>query len=170
MNYLLTFLIVAIISVTALKNVRWAACVTVLSLVLMPRYLVVPLGATLFPSREIALLAMTFFGLTWVMQNTQITRSMFEKVMVAKHFLWLTFAFILFSALVSVQSGNTSNWSLMSLGYEFLNTIGILLLVMAVTQNNNAVNSLLLALVVGLFISEVLSLLEYQLKHVLLSG
>lgn len=170
MNYVLTMLLASAVFSAALTSMRWAAAVVVLALSLTPYYLAVPLGNTLIPTRIIVLLICAVFCVAWVQHNHAAKTLFFARVRIAQPVLWLSLAFVVFSAMISIYLGNTRNWSLMSLGFDFIYSIGMLLMVFALLRDSRAEHGLFVAMTAALFICETLAMLEYQLQDVLLRG
>lgn len=170
MNYALTLSVVVVILFAAMKSMRWVLNTAVMALAFTPYYLVVPIGKSLFPARAIILIVLGFLCVLWARQNGQAVRLMIEKIKVTKSILLLTTAFIFFSPIISAQLGSTENWSLVSIGLEFIYFIGVLLLMLLITRSQKAIYGVMVAITMGLIVSEILALVEYQSKQVLLNG
>lgn len=173
MNYVLTMFFVAAISLSALKNIRWSVYVAVFALAFMPIYLFVPIGNNSIPARILVLFVLAILCLMWMIQKGQVIKSFIDQVKLVKYVIFLTIAFFLFSPMASGQLWHGSSnwsWSIKNSGYDFLDSIGILLLVLAIIRRENAVYGVLAALTFGLFVSEILTVIEYQSRQILLSS
>jgi tetrahydromethanopterin S-methyltransferase subunit F len=170
MNYVLTFVFLSAIAVAALKNLRFAAMVFVFLLSLMPRYLDVSMGSNLLPTRIILLALLFVLSVVLMQQNQDIKKMIFDRLRMAGPVIWISLFVLFFSAVVSVFIGHARNWSILSLGFDFLNSIGMLVVVFALTRDKKTFYGLLAAITLGLFIGEILAVVEFQYQQVLLHG
>lgn len=170
MNYILTMLFASSIVLSSILRPSGVILIFVILLAMMPRYLGIPVGIGILPTRAILISLTLGICMILALQSAIAKRKLVGQFLFSKHLMLISLSIIILSASVSIYLGHMKNSFISSLTYDFLNSVGVLIVLFTLSTYKDSLNKIVLALTIGLLISECLAIIEFFYQHTLLSG
>jgi hypothetical protein len=157
----------ALIILTAFIRMRLAYLGFVFLLPFMPRYLGIAVGNGSFTARRIIIIFFILLFVTWLTQRHKFNEMI---KLILRNWGLITAVVFLFIVKIISTCLNAGVGNLLYVGDDFLASMPIIFMTMMLIRSDDTRQSLLVAIVAGLFVSELLSIVEFIKQTPLLVG